>query len=234
MGAPKKKRKIIRDKLIRLIAPGLVLLIDWFIGLSCKKHWYGLENLELLRSRNQRWIYSIWHNNVLMSPWLLRNQDTGIMVSHSKEGEIIAKVVVALNNKPFRGSTSKGALKALHGLIKYVKSGKNGAITPDGPRGPKYVLQAGALSLAQKSGAFLVPFHYEATRQWVFSSWDHHKVPKPFSDLVICLGEPYFVPEELEKEDFESTRLEFQRQMMENVTKTETIVKELKTKKGIA
>lgn len=222
-------RKIVRDKMFLFLLPKIVLIINWLVGVSCKKHWYGLDYLQKLKQENQPWIYSIWHNNVLMSPWLLRNNNTGIMVSNSKEGEVIAKVVLALKNQPFRGSTSRGGLKALHGLIKYIKLGHNGAITPDGPRGPKYVLQGGAITLAQKSGAPLIPFHYEAVRQWVFSSWDKHKLPKPFSDLVIRFGEPFYVPKKMDSAEFERVRVAFQEKMLENVSIVEKIVEEIKT-----
>jgi len=103
-------------------------------------------------------------------------------------------------------------------MIKEIKAGKNGAITPDGPRGPRYVLQDGIITIAQKTGVPLVPFHVEATRQWIFEkSWDRHKLPKPFSKLVISVGNPFSVPATLAPEAFAQIKKAFENEMNLNM-----------------
>ena len=114
-------------------------------------------------------------------------------------------------------------------MIKGIKSGCNGVITPDGPRGPRYELQSGAISISQKSEAPLVPMHVESTRQWIFNkSWDKHKFPKPFSTVIISIGEPFTVQPKMDSKRFESTRKAFENEMMSNVRLAEETAIQLK------
>jgi len=126
-----------------------------------------------------------------------------------------------MGNQTIAGSSSKNGIKAMLTMIKQIKFGQNGAITPDGPRGPRYKLQDGIIYIAQKTGVPLVPIHIEATRQWIFEkSWDKHKLPKPFSTVVIRIGSPYRVSENLKKAELEQVKIEFETIMNDNVKKT--------------
>ncbi|MBU2514445.1 lysophospholipid acyltransferase family protein [bacterium] len=216
-----------KKKLTLSIAPRILKWIIVIIGLTCKKKWLGYENINTLTRNNQNWIYSLWHNNITCAAFLLRKQKLLSMASSSEDGRIAAKVIELFGNKSTSGSSSRGGAKVLFAMIKGVKAGMRGAITPDGPRGPKYKLQSGVISISQKSKVPLLPFHVEATRQWVFEkSWDKHKLPKPFSTIVIGIGEPYLIPEKLTKEQFEIYRTEFEKRMFENI---ETVKIEIET-----
>lgn len=154
------------------------------------------------------------------------------MASASNDGRIAAKVVELFGNETLKGSSSRGGAKVLFLMVKGLKAGKTGAVTPDGPRGPLYQLQAGVISIAQKSGKPLVPFHTESTRQWIFEkSWDKHKLPKPFSTIVIGVGKPFYIPSKLEREEFDSYRKSFEMEMLNNAEKTEKAVSELRKSK---
>jgi lysophospholipid acyltransferase (LPLAT)-like uncharacterized protein len=138
-------------------------------------------------------------------------------------------VVELLGNQTVRGSSSRGGAKALLAMIKGIKAGNNAAITPDGPRGPKYRLQQGAITISQKSSTPLVPLHFESTNQWIFSkSWDKHKMPKPFSTIVASVGAPFQVPEKMDKEQTEIAVKEFETQMMNNVKSVENVINQLR------
>jgi hypothetical protein len=151
------------------------------------------------------------------------------MVSSSNDGKTAAIVIELLGNRTIYGSSSRGGAKVLLAMIKGIKAGQNGAITPDGPRGPKYSLQSGVISVSQKTNTPLVPIHMESTRQWIFSkSWDKHKFPKPFSTIVISIGPPFLVPEKLGKEEFEAIQIEFESLMTTNVKLTEDVVNQLR------
>lgn len=188
--------------------------------------------MEELKHSGKNWIYSLWHNNITLAAVLLKNQNLLAMVSASEDGKMAARVIELFGNRTIYGSSSRGGAKVLLAMIKGIKAGRIGAITPDGPRGPKYVLQSGVISVAQKTSTPLVPIHIEATRQWIFTkSWDNHKFPKPFSIIVISIGPPYFVPEKLEKEEFDSVQEGFQSQMITNAKHTEDTVSLLRKRK---
>ncbi len=200
-----------------------------FLGITYKKVWIGLENLDSLKSSQQNWIYASWHNNILMDALFLKNQNLVSLVSASSDGRIAARVLELMGNQTIAGSSSRNGIKAMLTMIKQIRSGQNGAITPDGPRGPRYKLQDGIIYIAQKTGVPLIPIHVEATRQWVFEkSWDKHKLPKPFSTVVIRIGSPYRVSENLTKAELEQVKIEFESTMNENVEKTISIKENIK------
>ena len=199
------------------------------LGLTYKKIWIGLENLDVLKQNDQNWIYATWHNNILMDALLLKKQNLISLVSASTDGRIAARVLELMGNRTVAGSSSRGAMKAVLTMIKLIKSGQKGAITPDGPRGPRYKLQDGIIYIAQKTGAAMVPLHIEASRQWIFEkSWDKHKLPKPFASVVISLGKPYQVPQKLSKEELKKVQKEFEAKMLENVEYTIQIKENIK------
>ncbi|MCP4297253.1 MAG: lysophospholipid acyltransferase family protein [Proteobacteria bacterium] len=212
-------------KIALFIFPKLYLLLIYSITLTCKKRWEGQENIKKLKEKNQNWIYTLWHNCIAISCWTLRNQDLTLLVSNSKDGEMVSQAIRFMGNNTVRGSSSKGALKAILQLVKKLKKGVSIAITPDGPRGPRYKLQIGAISIANRSGVPLLPIHCQASRQWIVNSWDRHQIPKPFSTIVISVGEPYYLPEnKMPLEELENQQSIFEAIMLQNAQKTQTII----------
>lgn len=216
-----EKAESFRKRLILFWIPRLIRLMIKVLGLTYKTRWVGLENLERLKAENRNWIYATWHDNILMDALFLRNQGLISLVSASTDGRLAARVLELMGNQSIAGSTSRDGTKALLTMIKQIRAGQNGAITPDGPRGPRYRLQEGIIYIGQKTGAPLVPIHIEGDRQWILEkSWDKHKLPKPFSTVHIRVGSPYHVPEKLTKEQLEMTKSDFEIRMMENVAQT--------------
>ena len=214
--------------LSKLVAPILFKSALRVIGLTCRKKWIGLENLERLRDSGQNYLYSIWHDNITLAALLLKRQNLLSLVSSSEDGSFATDVLDSWGYQTVRGSSSRGGIKAILTMIKELKSGKSGAMNPDGPRGPRYQLQKGILVIGQKARVPIIPFHVECTRQWVLSSWDKHKFPKPFSTLFICIGEPYLIPEDLNRDRLDETRKQFEEMMLINVQKTLKLVEEAK------
>ena len=188
----------------------LLLGLRW-IGSSGKTIWIGRTHLEQMQTKGKPWIFCFWHCNITQTLWPLRGMGFTGLVSSSHDGELAATALNAFGNQAIRGSSSSGGAKALLQLIRLLKQRKVVAITPDGPRGPARHLQIGAVALASKSGAPLLPLHMESTKQWVFQkSWDLHKIPKPFATKVICIGEPIYVPANLNKAESEKWRLQIE------------------------
>ena len=91
-----------------------------------------------------------------------------------------------------------------------VREGYDIAITPDGPKGPAFKVQPGAVFIALKSGVPIIPITNSARKRWTLRSWDGFIIPKPFSKAVVFVGKPIYVPAELSKEelDFKTKELE--------------------------
>jgi len=137
---------------------------------------------------NQRVIYTLWHGELLPLLWHHRRERIAVLISEHRDGEIIARIAESLGYATVRGSTSKGASRALIGLVRAVESGLNAAVTPDGPRGPAHVFAPGAAIAAQRSGAPILPIRVRAARAWRLKSWDRFMIPKPFTRVDVHYG----------------------------------------------
>ncbi|HVM33428.1 MAG TPA: lysophospholipid acyltransferase family protein [bacterium] len=135
-------------------------------------------------------LWSLWHETILMSVWYHRRRDVHVMISASRDGELISTIAKIFGYVPVRGSSSKGGKEAAAELVEYLKAGKRCAITPDGPRGPRRELKAGVAKIAALAGRPVVPFAFGAEKCWRLKSWDRFMVPKPFSRAVFVYGEP--------------------------------------------
>lgn len=160
---------------------------------SCRLRQRGAEHVQTLARQGTPWVYCSWHNNIAMGICRLRGRRIAMMASASRDGELIAAAIAAFGNTSVRGSTSFRGSQAARDMARTLKRGANGAISPDGPRGPAYRCQSGALWVAAMSGCALVPYELDASRQWRLNSWDRHKIPKPFACLHEHFGAPLFV-----------------------------------------
>ena len=166
-------------------------------------------------------IFSLWHNRLLLAPpsyrkfFLARqpHRRLAALVSASNDGAILARVMVHHGIQPVQGSSSRRGAQALRELTSWAKRGYDFAITPDGPRGPRYEVQPGAVMLAQITGLPIVPA--SATVEWKkeFSSWDAFKLPLPFSRCQIRIGEMVRVPRGANEIEREAARRALQERM---------------------
>jgi lysophospholipid acyltransferase (LPLAT)-like uncharacterized protein len=85
----------------------------------------------------------------------------------------------------------------------------------DGPTGPKGVVKPGLISMAQVSGAVILPVIVSATKAWRLHSWDRFLIPKPFSEVTIEWGQPLFVPRDLDSSEAEEFRREIEQRLSE-------------------
>ena len=161
-----------------------VLSRTWRIRVS------GLEGLEAERRAGRPVILAFWHGQML--PLLAVHQDEGIsvLISSHRDGEIIAQITQRFGCRNVRGSSSRGAGRALLGIIRELEAGHDVAVTPDGPRGPARSFAPGALIAAQRTGSAIVPMAAHAERAWRLRSWDRFMIPKPFARVTVVHGPP--------------------------------------------
>lgn len=158
----------------------------------------GAEHLDAALARAPSLIPCYWHQHQLFcAKWLLeqhaRGLRTGFLISPSVDGEIGAMMVSRANGFVIRGSSTNTGARALRDFYEaLVKNGVSPIITPDGPRGPRFVCKPGAVLLAQMSGRPILPMSYSASRA-VLIKWDKFVIPLPFSRIVVAIGEPRYV-----------------------------------------
>ena len=167
----------------------------------------GVEHLDAVRRSGRQPIMAFWHGRILPATVYFRRRGIVVITSENFDGEWIAGIIERFGYGTARGSTSRGAVKALVQLKRDMAAGKPAAFTLDGPRGPAQVAQPGAVWLAKATGNPIVPFHIESDRHWTATSWDHTQIPKPFSDVAIAIGEPIDVPSEADEATLEQARL---------------------------
>ncbi|MGY6532227.1 lysophospholipid acyltransferase family protein [Glycocaulis sp.] len=163
-------------------------------------------------------IGAFWHGRLLMSIafWPKGTQPPAIIVSRSADGDIIARAAAHHGVAGIRGSSrkvrkdgsvdGKGAMSAYRAMVRHVEEGGVMAITPDGPKGPRMRVQAGALRLAEATGAPLFAITWSIRRRIVFDSWDRFVLPLPFSRGVILWSEPYYLGSNPSPEEREAAR----------------------------
>jgi len=202
-----------KDRILLLIVPRFYSLVLRFLALTIRKKVFFSERAQEFWDRGQYIIAAFWHQRLLMMPFLPRRGRVGMLISQHRDGEFIARAVQLFGIDSIRGSTTRGGLAALRGMIRFFRTGANLAITPDGPQGPKHIVQIGVVELARQTGAPVVPVTYSASRCKVFGSWDNFILPLPFSKVAYMWGEPFFVPRDIDKDGLEESRLLLQERM---------------------
>lgn len=147
--------------------------------------------------REHRFIYSFWHEG-LLAPLATRPQ-IRVLISQHTDGEVISQICQRLGIGVIRGSTARGGCQALLEMIRDTDDSAHLGITPDGPRGPRRGLKSGVVMIASQSGLAIVPTGIGFVRAWRFGSWDRFALPCPGSTMVGVVGNPIFVPRDLDR-----------------------------------
>ena len=159
-------------------------------------------------------IWLFWHNRVFSVPFIYRKflseRSGAVLTSPSRDGEIIAQVMKRFGCAAVRGSSNKRPAAALRELVGWLKGGNDIAITPDGPRGPVYELQAGVIKVAQLTKVPVFPIHVRYSRCFRLKSWDRFMIPWPFSRVDVTFGELIEVARTRSDEEFEAERLKLE------------------------
>jgi hypothetical protein len=174
------------ERLLVFLAVQILHLLGW----TWRIREVGRKDLGPKAKPNPPVLYSFWHETILTTAWHHRGCGSAVMISSSRDGELIAQLSKKLGYLPARGSSTRGGREAAQALIETLKSGGNCAITPDGPRGPRRKVQPGVSMIPRHSGRSVVSIGFAAERCWRFKSWDRFMMPKPFSRCVFVYGEP--------------------------------------------
>jgi lysophospholipid acyltransferase (LPLAT)-like uncharacterized protein len=168
-------------------------------------------------------IYCIWHNRLALSMPAYeayvrkRKEDSAMaaLVSASKDGGFLAAILECFNVQPVRGSTSRRGPQALLELTTWAERGYDLAITPDGPRGPRYVVRDGVTALAQITGLPILPFSWHARWKLQVRSWDRFQIPLPFSICEMSIGQPVCIQRDASDAEREALRKKLEQALKE-------------------
>ncbi|MCK4389146.1 MAG: lysophospholipid acyltransferase family protein [Desulfobacterales bacterium] len=192
------------------------------VDLICSTMRIQVVDFEKARAEigSRRFIFAFWHSRIVVLSYLYRGLGAAILVSKSKDGEIIAQILQRQGQETIRGSTSRDAVRALARLIKTLKEETcPGVVVPDGPRGPRFKVQPGVITLAKKTGYAIVPVSYSANRLKIFASWDRFILPYPFTEGRVIYGTPISVPGDIDPDEEDAYRIRLEAEL-NHITKT--------------
>lgn len=180
-----------------------------------------------LKSQGKNVIYAYWHSFMLAPGYAARNLGIKVLISRHTDGEYIAQIAQQLGFNPVRGSTTRGGVNALLSMIKKVNEDTSFVITPDGPRGPRFIVQPGIIFLGQKTNYPVLPVALGLTNYWELPSWDKFRIPKPFSKAILIYGDPITIPPILDKSKVEEYRELLEKTLNEMRAEAERMVKNM-------
>ena len=181
------------------------------IGRTLRWQVEGWENWEAAKQAGKGLIYTFWHREIFAATWFWRKRNIVVMSGWNFDAEYVARIIYKHGYSTARGSSSRGALRALAGMAKSLRAGRDAAFTIDGPHGPRFVAKGGAVLLAKTTGAAVLCFHIAVAKAYVFRrSWDLTQIPYPFSRAAIFIAPPIFVSKEAGSEEQDLKQQEVQ------------------------
>lgn len=200
-----------KDRLLLTIVPPLAGIIIKALAFTIRIETLHEERVRPLWDKDERFIMAFWHGRLLMMPFCYHGKRIKLLISQHKDGDLLARAMKRFGYDSIRGSTTRGGAAAMREMIKALKE-SDIAITPDGPKGPRYVVQDGVIALARLAGVPIVPVTFGSSKKKVFGSWDSFNLPSPFSRGVFMWGEPIYISKE---DDMEEKRKELEGTMRE-------------------
>ncbi len=199
--------KGVLNSILVTVLPGTVAIMMrlWFLTCTVRRH--NVENFSLADDEGKPLIASFWHYSCFYLFYHVRKYPATVMVSASRDGDYVDKLSKSLGFSTVRGSSNNNGIAALKKMLRAVRKGKSAAIVADGSQGPEKIAQPGAILLAARTGAPVIPIIWSASRYFRVKSWDRTAVPKLFSQVDVFYGEPIYVPSRLRPEEMEGYRI---------------------------
>ena len=207
----------LNDLLLRIVPPLVAWLMRIWFG-SCRVTLHNQENCFRSDEKEKKGIASFWHYTIIYILYHMRKYSATAMVSSSRDGEYLAKLAEAFGFDTVRGSRNNKGVEGLKAMLRSVRKGNSAAIVADGSQGPPRIVQPGAILLAAKTGAPIIPMIYAASRYFTIHSWDRTIIPKPFCRIDFYYGKPIFVPEKVTPENIEQYRIDLEKSLNELYT----------------
>jgi lysophospholipid acyltransferase (LPLAT)-like uncharacterized protein len=181
---------------LRRLVPYLVYAYVTFVGWTTRERVLRGEIPKSVHDKGERFLYAFWHQRQVFFTWSHRDARAAVLVSKSKDGEMIADTMRLSRINAVRGSSSRGGAAAAREMVEILRSGWDAGITPDGPKGPARQVKEGAVRVAQLSGMPIVPIANALSNKLeIAKAWDRFQVPLPFGRSVVIYGEPLYVRE---------------------------------------
>ena len=175
----------------RYVLPWIGFFIYWLWSSSWRLRCIESDGLKRAKANGEPIVFAHWHGDELMMMALVAPYKIATMTSTSKDGELMDFAIRRMGAATSRGSSTRGGIGALKGLIRLMGQGYNGSMAVDGPKGPIYKVKPGVFELSRLAKAKIVPMGAAPASSFRFhKSWNKARLPKPFSRVVVWFSEP--------------------------------------------
>lgn len=175
--------------LLRRAAPYAAFIFYRAMLSTWKIEIHESDDLKRCLRDDRQMVYAHWHGDELALIYLLPRYRASSIVSTSSDGEIMAKVIHLLGATTSRGSSTRGGVSAIRGILRLAKLGIRPSVAVDGPKGPRHKVKAGVFEIAKLTGGEVFPLTVACSQAWTFhKSWNKAYLPKPFARLVVVWG----------------------------------------------
>jgi lysophospholipid acyltransferase (LPLAT)-like uncharacterized protein len=192
------------------LGPYFVRLLAW----TWKPVVEGAHNVEAARGADGGHVMAFWHGSMLVPVMFHAHRNYHAVISRSGDGDVPTAILRRLGYGAVRGSTRDAASSALREMKDLLEKGGGLAVTPDGPKGPRYSVRRSLAWLARETGHAIVPCGFVAARAWHLPSWDRFTIPKPFSRVALVYGEPLRVPSNATEADLAAATTELRERIL--------------------
>jgi len=190
------------------------------VGLTWRVRFYGRAFIDDLTAKKKPFVIVFWHGDMLMGWYFHRNRKYSSLVSMSRDGDLLAEILRQWKYTVIRGSSSKGGKDARARMEHLLRKGHVLVVTPDGPQGPRYEMKMGALRTAQKTGVPIVSVTFQVDRALFLNTWDKFTIPLPFTRIIVTYRAPEMVHPELNGDDLNEYREDFEKRMKPGIVST--------------
>jgi lysophospholipid acyltransferase (LPLAT)-like uncharacterized protein len=195
------KLKDIRQKILRFLGNYFLSNLVNVLCKTVKVTNVNQSNIDAIENEGKNYVLAFWHGTMLLPWYLNRNKNLVALVSKSKDGELLAKILKNWKYDVVRGSSSKDGNVVLRMMIEFAQGNRSIAITPDGPRGPMCKMKAGAVITAQKSSIPLILAGIGIQKKKILKSWDKFEIPAFFSKAKIVYSNPIFFNNDMDYDE---------------------------------
>ncbi len=168
----------------------LIFIIYRTLSLTWKFQVSEPDELKNDLQQKTPFIMAHFHGDELALVALSKHYRIATMTSTSKDGEMMNTVLFLMGAKTSRGSSTRGGVSALKGLIQLSKNGSNSSFAVDGPKGPLHEVKPGLFELSRLMKSKIYSGGVACNQAWHFpKSWNQTYLPKPFATIqVVWLG----------------------------------------------
>jgi lysophospholipid acyltransferase (LPLAT)-like uncharacterized protein len=197
------RRRWTRWRRVQVVVIGAIL--GWLLRLlyaTLRVRWSDPADIIGRHACGERFLFAVWHDGLVLMPLMVQrvpgHYRPRVLLSWHRDAEIAAQAARRFGVNVIRGSSTRGGVGAVRGLLEAYGAGEDVLLVPDGPRGPRHQAKAGVIQLARSTGAPIVPLALGAMPVRRLGSWDRLQIPLPFARVLLRAGTPIEVGDDVE------------------------------------